>query len=137
MKTKDTNSNATPVSGHTPGPWKTAGFTIYAEPEKRNFGGPVREYLRPVCSMEPGETDGPEYLEQSHGADYNERLPGDAEAHANARLIAASPELLEALEHIAEYCQAQANETTDEAALWSQARSFALAAIARATRGGN
>lgn len=82
-----TNPHAAGKAAHTAGPWKASGFTIYATPEKRSFGGPEREYLRPVCSMEPGETAGPEYLDRSSGAEYNERLPGDAEAHANAAFI--------------------------------------------------
>ena len=48
---------------------------------------------------------------------------------ANARLIAASPTLLEALEHIDTYTTRQANESPEEAALWAQCASFARAAI--------
>ena len=80
-----TNTASKGTAGHTPGPWSTSGFTIYATPEKRSFGGPIREYLRPVCSVEPGETDYPEYLDRSSGSEYNERLPGDAEAHATGQ----------------------------------------------------
>ena len=137
MKTLEspTNPHAAGKAAHTAGPWKASGFTIYATPEKRSFGGPEREYLRPVCSMEPGETAGPEYLDRSSGAEYNERLPGDAESHANARLIAAAPELLEALQSI--LFQAGCREARDLGnlnydrlhAVEAQAR----AAIARAT----
>jgi len=125
-------ANAAEAAGmaeHTAGPWSQSGFTVYAKPEKRSFGGPIREYLCPVCCIEPGETDGPEYLEQSSGSEHNERLPGDAEAHANARLIAAAPELLEALENALAFMgQVVAEHAIADTRTENQAR----AAIARA-----
>ena len=144
MKTIEspTNPHAAGKAAHTAGPWKASGFTIYATPEKRSFGGPEREYLRPVCSMEPGETDGPEYLDWSGGAEYNERLPGDAEAHANARLIAAAPELLEALKAIegritkaanAFYVSGKRSDLQAAFDGWKVDAQQARAAIARAT----
>lgn len=90
---------------HTPGPWHYGGLTRFVTDGE---GEPVaRVELRKAS-------------------------PTHEECVANARLIAAAPELLEALKHIEKYCQAQANETTDETALWQQARGFAMTVIARA-----
>lgn len=116
------------LAQHTPGPWELHGLAVYASPEKRSFGGPAREYLRPVCCMEVVEGgDHPDY--KNDPTTRNVRLPGDAEAEANARLIAAAPDLLAALEDII-----RLTETTD---IWLPIswKDDARAAIARANGG--
>lgn len=83
MKAQTNQDSAT----HAPTPWLLAGLSIYSEPVKKSFGGPERIYLNPVCCVDSGETEEAEWTEKAHGADYNERLPGYAEAAANAALI--------------------------------------------------
>lgn len=58
--------------------------------------------------------------------------PHSDEAKANARLIAAAPELLEALQSIAEYWNRDQNETAMADACW-HAIETAMAAITKAT----
>jgi hypothetical protein len=84
MKAQKDHDSAT----HAPTPWLLAGLSIYSEPVKKSFGGPERIYLNPVCCVYSGETEEAEWTEKAHGADhYNERLPGYAEAAANAEFI--------------------------------------------------
>lgn len=72
------------ITQHTPGPWKTAGQAIYA-----------RDVYVAQCWAE-FTRELPEY----QGAIGEARVPeNDLEAEANARLIAAAPELLSALEN--------------------------------------
>ena len=62
----------------------------------------------------------------------DDALPKAQELAANARLIAAAPELLEALQRIEEYWNQDQNETAMADACW-HAINTARAAIARAT----
>ena len=62
----------------------------------------------------------------------DDALPKAQELAANARLIAAAPDLLEALQHIEEYWNQDQNETAMADACW-HAINTARAAIARAT----
>jgi hypothetical protein len=81
----------TTQAAHTPGPWTRSGVCVSASTERRSFGGPLRDYLRPVATCDcSNKTD----EEHNTHPTFNERLPGWAEAEANARLIAAAPELL-------------------------------------------
>ena len=79
---------------HTPGPWSAKGLAVYAENEINGFGGPVREYLRPICTFEDVDLDENEPFYTNGRLTYNVRWPSYCEAEANARLIAASPDLL-------------------------------------------
>lgn len=89
---------------HTPGPWKASGTSVYAETGREIIFGAYNMWL--------GEIE---------------------ERKANARLIAAAPELLEALESTAAaLAEIQNQETCDCEDLLR----FACAAIARA-RGEN
>lgn len=68
---------------HTKGPWHAAGQAVYSD----------RVYI--AQCFDDGSKELPEYA----GAIGNERVPDNGrEAQANARLIAAAPELLAALE---------------------------------------
>jgi hypothetical protein len=69
------------MSGHTPGPWRMDGTTVYALTD-------TKEQNRFWCSVQ-----------SVRRAEYGEA--SDAEVFANARLIAAAPDLLEALRWLA------------------------------------
>jgi hypothetical protein len=118
---------------HTPGPWKTGdcdSFIIWAASFRSTAWrdsepGPEAVHVADVqvpCFGRPDRA--PEWLDDP---EVNERW--EAECRANARLIAAAPELLEALERIA---------TVDMGGgfLGAQAcREVARAVIAKATGG--
>ena len=95
---------------HTPGPWwtKREGFsTVYVE--ARIEGGWIQE----VAACGPTEA-------------------GQEQQEANARLIAAAPELLEALKEIADYWNRGRNDMAMHDACW-HAIHTAEEAIAKAT----
>ncbi|ANA73641.1 hypothetical protein [Pseudomonas aeruginosa] len=90
---------------HTPGPWEYS---------------PVRGSIA-LLHIYCADNKGPFHVERS-----------DAETDANAKLIAAAPELLEALQHIEEYWNRDSNEQAMTDALWHIIET-AQAAIAKAT----
>lgn len=99
-------------SNHTPGPWIATGSAI--EDVDITEIRTVDERL--LAEVLPYDT-----------------LDGMAEMDANARLIAAAPELLEALEHIAAWSDSRdgSAEAVDEAL--DRIRRWASTAIAKAT----
>lgn len=64
---------------HTPGPWFISEDGLVCAPDREDYNGTPWEIARPL-----------EYCGTSHGPDYD--------TPANALLIAAAPELLEALQ---------------------------------------
>lgn len=70
---------------HTPGPWAVAGELDYLRVESPN-------------SADPNACDGVRQIAIVRQSDYE--IPNYGEAEANARLIAAAPDLLSALEGI-------------------------------------
>ncbi len=100
-------------SKHTPGPWKV----------QRREGYVGQWEVVSTCETEWWIAD---------AAPYNERQ------EENARLIAAAPELLEALEAVLYWAELIAGDTTDKEAAANEEASIALAraAIAKA-RGGD
>lgn len=122
---------------HTPGPWKAAGLAIYAPPSFNSvFYGRKRDYSNPIATIcgDPME-DSAELQAEMH--DHNgtnrivmERIPGALEAEANARLIAAAPDMLAALVRVLDFEQRlTACKVDGGGALVSDIR----AAIAKAT----
>lgn len=102
---------------HTPGPWKV---------EYENYGnGSFREWF----NVGPARV----YITDSRTA--MEGLGQTAEAEANARLIAAAPELLEALEKIAEHIPGSVGHPS-ALDCCVQMRDDAIAAIKAATENG-
>lgn len=93
---------------HTPGPWNFHPCDAYAT------------CFDVLC--EKGY-----YVATTHDG-----VRGDRNADANARLIAAAPDLLEALQNIAEYWNQDQNEAAMADACW-HAIHTARAAIAKAT----
>ncbi|MDI4088406.1 hypothetical protein QK428_03575 [Pseudomonas aeruginosa] len=93
---------------HTPGPW--------------HVGGPNK------CTIY--DKHGQRLANSFEGVMATQRT--DSECEANARLIAAAPELLEALQHIEEYWNRDSNEQAMTDALWHIIET-AQAAIAKAT----
>lgn len=98
------------MSKHTPGPW------VY----KRENGSPTTGQHM-IAGAIPG------YLAEVRDC-------GSGDVEANARLIAAAPELLVALEHIKEYWNRDQNEQAMSDALWHIIET-ADDAIAKATGG--
>ena len=92
------------MSKHTPGPWVVAGPNLIDQADAGIWGSGEFDFV--ICDM---QRDGYE----------------DAEQGANARLIAAAPDLLEALE----YCL---DCLGDEFALPADCQNNARAAIAKA-----
>lgn len=124
---------------HTPGPWKAAGLAIYA-PRSFNsvFYGRKRDYSNPVATICGNPmADSAELQAEMH--DHNgtnriimERIPGALEAEANARLIAAAPDLLDALGKI-EAINPSSSASVDD--LWlaiGEIRKLAAGAIGKA-----
>ena len=108
------------MSEHTKGPWEVArtdaGIIVRTESAKKTRAGASR-----YAAIGGFDRSDPEQL---------------AEALANARLIAAAPELLEALEGLAEaYYRAEAPLTREQLAEDRKRFSAARAAIAKATEG--
>ena len=99
---------------HTPGPWESVasdpseGFECYWIRAAKPYGGPFRGSR----VVEIGAVNGPQNSEQS----------------ANARLIAAAPDLLAALEDLVGICRMGAEKTPAR-----KKYDAALAAIAKAT----
>lgn len=91
------------MTGHTPGPWRAKGAEVYC--------GRLR-----VCS-------------QVNAADASLNIGGSVErSHANARLIAAAPDLLEALEGVIPYLE----EDPDDEGDYNERIRTVRAAIAKA-----
>jgi hypothetical protein len=100
------------MSKHTPGPW------VVGNQDPLNFGVPRGWGTEPI-----GFVYGPSFPEHS---EVGQR------ALANARLIAAAPELLEALRSIADCCDEE-HAARDYASRQAEIRGIARAAIAKAT----
>ncbi|MBY9208774.1 hypothetical protein ACIUZ0_37070 [Pseudomonas aeruginosa] len=96
------------MSKHTPGPW--------------HVGGPNK------CTIY--DKHGQRLANSFEGVMATQRT--DSECEANARLIAAAPEMLGALQHIEEYWNRDSNEQAMTDALWHIIET-AQAAIAKAT----
>ncbi len=75
----------TPRQGHTPGPWEVAGELSHLRVNRYN-------------SENPNACDGIRQIALVTQGDYE--IPHYGEAEANARLIAAAPELLAALDEL-------------------------------------
>jgi len=99
------------MSKHTPGPWFTereGSSTVYVEAQ---IGG---GWLQEVAACGPNAN-------------------GSGEQDANARLIAAAPELLAALQSIADCCDEQ-HAARDYASRQTEIRGIARAAITKAVQ---
>ena len=101
------------MNKHTPWPWFANGRSI-----KRDYRliGLTEDAGEIIASVMGGETSGPRFIESS------------SECQANARLIAAAPELLDALKQIKSNANMYHAETISE---------IARAAIAKATGDNN
>ncbi len=108
------------MSKHTKGPWEACGWRLWG-------GGTIYCRVRPA-----GQEDGPTTLIANcwgREADPDDFLRPDAESEANARLIAAAPDLLAALETLL-------NATNDVDGLRGcSERDLAAKAIAKAKGG--
>ena len=76
------------MSAHTPGPWRARGHKVYpSDGYARELGFPDGNLFLASVSMPPLPDGGP-------------LAPAEAEAAANARLMAAAPTMLLALETV-------------------------------------
>jgi hypothetical protein len=104
------------MSKHTPGPWRVT----------NNPDGVYHDTMSLVVT-DKGEVCGPRQIRL--------QAPGDVEA--NARLIAAAPDLLAALKALLVMCHSPEPVKLDEALTWREnderAEAMARAAIAKAT----
>lgn len=99
---------------HTPSPWLRDGNTIYA-------------------LMHAGWRKGEElFKNRFHAYVQSDRDCPDGERDANARLIAAAPELLEALQGMIDLAK-QMDDVSDEGGNLDKRFDAAIAAIAKAT----
>jgi hypothetical protein len=115
------------VSGHTPGPWRVS---------KEGEWGPGRDERKlEVCLLPHNTYDALEIWCRSDEPDFHWSEPTLDEFDANARLIAAAPELLEALAAL--YADYKQLADSGDAGNWrledTDAGKQALAAIAKAT----
>ena len=86
---------------HTPGPWRIeSGLSEYSA-SIDIYGGDVWVGCAHGSHMAPDQRPAPGF-------------PSDNEGRANARLIAAAPKLLEALEEIAAFQPTRSKETTSK-----------------------
>jgi hypothetical protein len=112
------------MNKHTPGPWELHGLAIY-EPDKwrdgRNFGGAY------ICQIMDGN------FEQS--SPDSSTFKDGCECDANARLIAAAPELLAALQAVIEQADAQFKAGDKHATFNRQTIDSLRPAITKATQG--
>jgi hypothetical protein len=101
-----------PVMQHTPGPWVDAGLT---GPNPRITGGPLRlvKCEGVVIAFLPA------WLDDEH-----------EEAHANARLVAAAPDLLNALRSLLRHAE-RTQEVMDEECAASRFRDDGPMSMAR------
>lgn len=104
---------------HTPGPWSLGHETSKNDPDT-SFRGPFINVVAGLGFSLPALAAGETMVE----------------ARANARLIAAAPELLEALEQAAERFDFAAHRDKNQAGLWATAAKEARA-VAEKARGGN
>lgn len=102
--------------GHTPGPWKFIDATKVAAMQ-----------FAPKCVIRAGERE----IASFSWNDKSPWFPTKVESQANARLIAAAPDLLEALNRL---CTEAFITKIDEQAGWDVWFGMARAAIAKATQ---
>lgn len=99
------STNEQKKAQHTPGPWQANGLAIAAKRSYntefygrlRNFSNPIADVFGDPMQDEAELEDCVDGTGRLTGVSF--RVPGCNEAQANARLIAAAPELLEALEN--------------------------------------
>ncbi len=103
------------VAKFTPGPWHANWTRLNGKAIGFHVADETHGSIRPICEFYDG----------------TEAMPPE-EVEAHARLIAAAPELLEALQSIAEYWNRDQNETAMADACW-HAIETAMAAITKAT----
>lgn len=120
-ETETTTDKATAVDRvvHTPGPWEayhvqSAGWSVRMAKPREGYDRPD-----PICSMAWWQFDKPGIIDND--------ISG-----ANAKLIAAAPDLLEALELLWSEVAASGNGTANDFG-WKDAREKTLAALDKAT----
>ncbi len=100
---------------HTPGPWKTLKFE-----DNENY----------VVTNQSGR---PGFHREIATVHFGFSEPAETEQHANAKLIAAAPELLEKLDQLTLVVGLTAFKHEDQRAVLQQALDEARAAVAKAT----
>ena len=122
----------TALAAHTPGPWKVCG----GQNGKCNCG--IMWSIPgdfPICTVAGGSTF-PTAVAHKHMADAPDMIYQtitDAERDANARLIAAAPDMLAALSDIDDAIKHHIKYDADRWPTFSEARDRVRSAISRAT----
>lgn len=101
---------------HTPGPWATD----EAEHDQTHLPVKIKAGERTICTV---------WIDDAPVRDFN------AEQHANAKLIAAAPELLEACGLFVNYDSSDSDDGVLMMLNYEKARTAIFAAIAKATGG--
>ena len=112
---------------HTPGPWRANGHTVYTADAVEHWLGNRDPKPREVCRCVDNEADD---ITPGFAAGEDDNAPDFEDATANARLIAAAPDLLAALQRILEL-RAYISLEAYKAETWNAAEQ-ARAAIAKA-----
>lgn len=114
MKTETTNASAPAGGAHTPGPWSSHGCSVYQD-----------------STWKDGTQSGGRVIALAHEQADVDGMPSDEDL-ANARLIAAAPELLAACRATLAYLGCEAEELDREGKHNAAANTRELAAQLRA-----
>ena len=111
---------------HTPGPWRANGHTVYTADAVEHWLGNRDPKPREVCRCVDNEADD---VTPGFAAGEDDNAPDFEDATANARLIAAAPDLLARLSELSEWMRTHTGPSDGTHDMLVRA----VAAIARAT----
>ncbi len=110
------------MTKHTPGPWSVSESHSDSHDVLDADGFPVAE-TPAIAVLEGWSKRFPKLGHWAHGGSSTKRERGEGEAMANARLIAAAPELLAVLESLTDHCAKHGSVPRSLDTVWSAAMS--------------